>query len=155
MLNHICVTLKLSIFITFFITFLKGEQWDKNEARMDVPSLPSFANMVSCALRWVLPWESCFDRQGLLSFRHENREERKREQKFKRLNLGEEVILMWDWNLKTDVKEQKQLRRVSHWTGEAKGFLRFSVPFIMFKKTNEGLELFWNYLWLLHYPVFL
>lgn len=42
---------KIKHFYNIFITFLKGEQWDKNEARMDVPSLPSFANMVSCALR--------------------------------------------------------------------------------------------------------
>ena len=60
---------------------------------MDIPNFPSFANRLSCALRRVQLGESCFDRQVLLSFRHEKREERKREQKFRRLTLGEEVIL--------------------------------------------------------------
>ena len=82
----------MHVFFSFYYTF-KGEQWDKNEAHMDIPNFPSFANRLSCALRRVQLGESCFDRQVLLSFRHEKREERKREQKFRRLTLGEEVIL--------------------------------------------------------------
>ena len=39
------------MYFFYFITFLKGEQWDKNEVHMDIPNFPSFANMVSCALR--------------------------------------------------------------------------------------------------------
>lgn len=46
------------------------------------------------------------------------KEERTKVQKVK---FGEEVILTWDWNLKTDVKEQKQLPSVNPWMGEAKG----------------------------------
>lgn len=82
---------------------------------------------------------------------HENGEEREKEQKFKRLNLGKKVILIRGWNLKTDVKEQKQLLCMNYWMGEAKRFLRISVPFILFKKKEEAFELFQNYLWLLHY----
>lgn len=80
--------------------------------------------------------ESCFDRQLLWVFKHENREEREREQKFKRLSCGEEVIPMGDWNLRADVKEQKQLPGMN-WTGDV---LRIPGPSSCLRKQMKNLS---------------
>lgn len=39
---NICITLNLRYVFFPFITFLEGEQWDKNEEHMDILSLSLF-----------------------------------------------------------------------------------------------------------------
>lgn len=138
---------KVCIFFPFYNIFKRGAMGRKWGAH-------GHSQSFLILLTWFLVFwgESCFDRQVLWGFMHENREEREREQKFKRLNLGEEVILTWDWNLKTDIKEQKQLLCVNHWTGEEQEIFKdLCAP----HEANKGLELFWSYFWWLHCCMFL
>lgn len=106
---------------------------------MDIPSLSSYCKWgflrseVSPALRIGV------DKQVLLGFMLENREERKREQKFKMLNLGEEVILIRGWNVKKDIKEQKQLLCMNHW-GRQRDFGRSLCPSSWIRKEKNNLS---------------
>lgn len=58
--------------------------------------------------------------------------------KVQKVNFGEEVILTWDWNLKTDVKEkeQKQPSGVTRWMGRQRGIFKV-LCFLHYVKKNK------------------